>query len=41
MSLLMGTSINLVQDLVGNVSINGGVGNNKITILSLSLNYKV
>ncbi|WP_240153293.1 hypothetical protein [Erwinia amylovora] len=40
MSLLMGTSINLVQDLVGNVSINGG-GNNKITILSLSLNYKV
>lgn len=41
MSLIMGTSINLVRNVIGNISIKGGIGNNKTSTLSLNLHYKM
>lgn len=40
-SLLVGTSINLLENLIGSVNVKGGVGNNKNSVISLGLNYKM
>lgn len=40
-SLLAGTSINLLEDLTGSINVKGGVGNNKNSVISLGINYKM
>lgn len=40
-SMLAGTSINILEDLTGSINVKGGVGNNKNSVISLGLNYKM
>ncbi|MFD0705721.1 hypothetical protein [Photorhabdus akhurstii] len=40
-SLIMGTSINLMADFVADINVKGGVGNNKNSVISLGLTYKM
>ncbi|WP_241488307.1 hypothetical protein [Winslowiella iniecta] len=40
-SVLAGMSVNLMEDLAGNINLKGGVGNNKSSVISLGLSYKL
>ncbi|MEQ1962827.1 hypothetical protein ABLB69_06560 [Xenorhabdus khoisanae] len=40
-SLFMGTTINLMEDLVADINVKGGVGNNNHSVISLGLTYKM
>lgn len=40
-SLLLGSAINIKEDLVGVIGVKGGVGNNKSSVISLGLSYKL
>lgn len=40
-SLLVGTTVNLIEDTIGSVNFKGGVGNNKGSVISIGLNYKM
>ncbi|MEB7883905.1 hypothetical protein [Serratia fonticola] len=40
-SLLLGTSINLMPNIIGNINVKGGVGGNNNSTLSFSATYKI
>lgn len=40
-SLSVGTAVNLAENTIGSVSVKGGVGNNKGSVISIGLNYKM
>ncbi|MGF6189465.1 hypothetical protein [Serratia sp. 2723] len=40
-SLLVGTAVNLAENTIGSVSAKGGVGNNKGSVISIGLNYRM
>ncbi|HHQ4306814.1 TPA: hypothetical protein ACSP7Y_002826 [Serratia fonticola] len=40
-SLLAGTTVNLAENTIGSVGVKGGVGNNKSSVISIGLNYRM
>lgn len=40
-SLLVGTTVNLMEDTIGSVNFKGGVGNSNGSVISIGLNYKM
>lgn len=40
-SLLVGTSVNLMKDLIGVINVKGGVGDNKSSVISVGFSYKI
>lgn len=40
-SLLIGSSVNLMEGVTSNITMKGGVGNNKSSVISLGVSYKI